>query len=165
MAELTIGQVSDRSGVATSALRYYEGRGLISSARTGGNQRRFAQSTLRRVAFVQAAQRVGLSLDEITEALDTLPEGRTPTKADWHRLSRSWRWRLDEQIERLVRLRDNLDSCIGCGCLSLKSCALYNPHDVLASSGSGAMLLKPQQHHSGASRKPPRPGKTKPGNA
>lgn len=140
---LTIGKLAERSGVATSALRYYEDRGLISADRTTGNQRRYPQPTLRRVAFIQAAQRVGLTLDEIGEALATLPDGRTPTKADWHRLSRSWRPRLDQQIERLERLRNKLDSCIGCGCLSLRSCSLYNPDDIMATRGTGGVLLEP----------------------
>jgi MerR family transcriptional regulator, redox-sensitive transcriptional activator SoxR len=140
---LTIGQLSERSGVATSALRFYESRGLISSVRTTGNQRRYAQSTLRRVAFIRAAQRVGLSLDEIGEALETLPDNRTPTKSDWHRLSKAWRPRLDEQIRRIELLRERLDSCIGCGCLSLKSCSLMNPGDELAAVGTGAVRLEP----------------------
>ena len=138
---LTIGQLSARSGVATSALRYYEDLGLITSERSTGNQRRYPRPTLRRVAFVRAAQRVGLTLDEVAEALATLPEGRTPTKADWSRLSRSWRPRIDAQIERLERLRDRLDSCIGCGCLSLRSCAFSNPGDVVGERGPGARLL------------------------
>jgi len=140
---LTIGQLAERSGVATSALRFYESRGLITSERTTGNQRRYLQSTLRRVAFIRAAQRVGLSLDEITAALATLPQGRTPTKADWHRLSREWRPRLEEQIRRIELLRERLDGCIGCGCLSLKSCALMNPGDQLAAAGPGAVRLEP----------------------
>ncbi|MEO9322962.1 redox-sensitive transcriptional activator SoxR [Nocardioides sp. C4-1] len=140
---LTIGQLSERSGVAHSALRFYEERGLISSLRTTGNQRRYETSTLRRVAFVRTAQQVGLSLDEIGAALDDLPDGRTPTKADWHRISKEWRPRLDEQIRRIELLRDKLDSCIGCGCLSLKSCFLTNPHDELAERGPGAVLLEP----------------------
>ena len=138
---ITIGQLSERSGVATSALRYYEDQGLISSERTTGNQRRYAQATLRRVAFIRSAQRVGLSLDEIHDALDTLPDGRTPTKADWARLSKSWRPRLEEQIRRIERLRDNLDGCIGCGCLSLQKCTLINPGDVLAQYGPGPVRL------------------------
>ena len=140
---LTIGDLSARSGVAPSALRYYESIGLIESVRTTGNQRRYAQPTLRRVAFVRAAQQVGLSLDEIADALATLPAGRTPTKADWARLSASWRQRLDDQIERIERLRDRLDSCIGCGCLSLRTCALNNPGDVMADRGPGAVFLEP----------------------
>lgn len=142
-AHLTIGQLSARSGVATSALRYYEDLGLITSERSAGNQRRYAQATLRRVAFVRSAQRVGLTLDEVAEALATLPEGRTPTKADWARLSRTWRPRIDAQIERLERLRDKLDSCIGCGCLSLRTCALNNPDDEVAARGPGAVFLEP----------------------
>ncbi len=140
---LTIGQLAERSGVATSALRFYESRGLIFSERTTGNQRRYLKSTLRRVAFIRAAQQVGLSLDEITAALATLPRGRTPTKADWHRLSRDWRPRLEEQIRRIELLRERLDGCIGCGCLSLKSCALMNPGDQLAAAGPGAVRLEP----------------------
>jgi len=145
-AHLTIGQLSERSGAASSALRYYESQGLISSERTTGNQRRYRQATLRRVAFIRSAQRVGLSLDEIAEALSGLPEGRTPTRADWSRLSAGWRPRLDEQIDRLERLRDKLDGCIGCGCLSLRTCALNNPHDVVAARGPGAVFLEPSRH-------------------
>ena len=140
---LTIGQLAERSGVSTSAIRFYESKGLVSSVRSTGNQRRYEQATLRRLGFIRAAQRVGLSLEEITSALGTLPEGRTPTKRDWHQLSKSWRVRLDDQIERLQRLRDQLDGCIGCGCLSLKSCRLYNPADVLAEEGPGAVRLEP----------------------
>jgi MerR family redox-sensitive transcriptional activator SoxR len=143
MHELTIGELSERSGVATSALRFYEARGLIHSRRTAGNQRRYPQPELRRVAFIRAAQQVGLSLEEIADALATLPEARTPTKADWARLSRSWRTRLDEQIERIERLRDRLDGCIGCGCLSLRTCALNNPGDEAAARGPGAVHLEP----------------------
>ena len=147
-AQLTIGRLSERAGVATSALRYYESRGLISSERTVGNQRRYPQSMLRRVAFIRSAQRVGLTLEEVEQALATLPEGRTPTKADWTRLSRSWRPRIDEQIARLERLRDSLDDCIGCGCLSLRSCRLSNPDDEMAPQGPGAVLLEPDQEGS-----------------
>jgi MerR family redox-sensitive transcriptional activator SoxR len=143
MTLLTIGQLSERAGVATSAIRFYESRGLIHSTRTAGNQRRYEQSMLRRVAFIRAAQRVGLSLDEVAEALSTLPDSRTPTKSDWHRISREWRPRLDEQIRRIQLLKDRLDSCIGCGCLSLKSCSLMNPGDVAAEHGKGAVLLEP----------------------
>ncbi|HEY0951808.1 redox-sensitive transcriptional activator SoxR [Nocardioides sp.] len=144
MTDLTIGQLAERAGVAPSALRFYESEGLIESLRTAGNQRRYPRATLRRVAFIRSAQRVGLSLEEIHDALRRLPAGRTPSKADWASLSRSWRPRLDEQIERLQRLRDTLDSCIGCGCLSLRSCALHNPGDVLAERGPGAVNLEPQ---------------------
>jgi MerR family redox-sensitive transcriptional activator SoxR len=140
---LTIGQLAERSGVAPSALRFYEERGLISSERTTGNQRRYPLSTLRRVAFVRTAQRVGLSLTEIHAALADLPDGRTPTKSDWHRISNAWRPRLEEQIRRIELLRDKLDSCIGCGCLSLRSCYLTNPDDEMAERGPGAVLLEP----------------------
>jgi MerR family redox-sensitive transcriptional activator SoxR len=145
MAQLTIGQLAERSGVATSAIRFYESLDLVSSVRTTGNQRRYPQSTLRRIAFIRSAQRVGLTLDEIGAALATLPDGRTPTKSDWHRLSRAWRPRLDEQIRRIELLRDRLDSCIGCGCLSLKSCWLTNPDDQMAAQGPGAVLLDPDR--------------------
>jgi MerR family transcriptional regulator, redox-sensitive transcriptional activator SoxR len=144
MTQLTIGHLAERAGVATSAIRFYESKGLISSVRTTGNQRRYEAPTLRRIAFIRTAQRVGLTLEEIGEALATLPDGRTPTKSDWHRLSKAWRPRLDEQIERIERLRDRLDSCIGCGCLSLKTCALSNPGDVVAERGPGAVFLEPQ---------------------
>ena len=142
-ALLTIGELSQRSGIAPSALRFYETQGLIASERTTGNQRRYRRATLRRVSFIRSAQRVGLTLEEIGDALATLPDGRNPTKADWHRLSRSWRPRIDAQIERLVRLRAKLDGCIGCGCLSLRSCALSNPDDVVAERGPGAVFLEP----------------------
>jgi MerR family transcriptional regulator, redox-sensitive transcriptional activator SoxR len=144
VAHLSIGELSARSGVAPSALRYYEEQGLIGSERTPGNQRRYPRPMLRRVAFVRSAQRVGLTLDEIHAALATLPENRTPTKADWARLSRGWRPRIEEQIERLERLRDKLDSCIGCGCLSLRRCALNNPDDEVAARGPGAVFLEPR---------------------
>ncbi len=143
VTQLTIGQLAERAGVATSAIRFYESRGLIHAVRTSGNQRRFEQATLRRIAFIRTAQRVGLSLDEVADALATLPENRTPTKADWSRLSRAWRPRLDDQIERLERLRDKLDGCIGCGCLSLRTCALNNPDDEVAPRGPGAVFLEP----------------------
>ena len=139
--EITIGELALRSGVATSALRFYEARGLITSDRTSGGQRRFARPTLRRVAFIQAAQRVGLSLDEIAKALRTLPEHRTPTKADWAVLSRSWKDHLRSRIEDLETLQTRLTSCIGCGCLSLKTCSLLNTADKAAALGSGARYL------------------------
>ena len=142
---LTIGQLAERSGVATSAIRFYESRGLLSSERTVGNQRRYAQSTLRRIAFVRTAQRIGLSLEEIGEALATLPAGRAPTRSEWTRLSQTWRPRLDAQIRRIELLRDRLDGCIGCGCLSLRSCALTNPGDDLSDLGPGAVLLDPDR--------------------
>ncbi|MEP6527533.1 MAG: redox-sensitive transcriptional activator SoxR [Nocardioidaceae bacterium] len=140
--QVTIGELSARSGVPPSALRFYEAQGLIRAERTSGNQRRFARPTLRRIAFIRTAQRVGLSLDEIKAALDTLPDNRTPNKADWARLSRGWQPRIDDQIARLERLRDKLTSCIGCGCLSLKTCALSNPDDAMSAAGPGAAWLK-----------------------
>jgi len=138
---LSIGQVAERTGVAPSALRYYEREGLIQSSRTAGDQRRYPREVLRRVAFVRIAQRVGLTLEEIRTALASLPEERTPTKSDWARLSNSWRPQLDAQIAVLQRLRDELTSCIGCGCLSLKACALYNPEDAAATYGAGPRYL------------------------
>jgi len=138
---LTIGELSARSGVAPSALRYYERLGLISATRTSGNQRRYPRAMLRRVGFVRVSAQVGVPLDEIRRALDSLPAGRTPNKADWARLSRAWRSRLDAQIALLERLRDQLDGCIGCGCLSLKSCGLYNRDDELALEDSGPVRL------------------------
>ena len=139
--EITIGELARRSGVATSALRFYESRGLITSSRTNGGQRRFARPTLRRVAFIQAAQRVGLSLDEIATALHTLPERRTPTKADWAVLSRAWRALLRSRIAELETLQTRLTSCIGCGCLSLRTCGLLNANDRAAALGDGARYL------------------------
>ncbi|WBB97100.1 MULTISPECIES: redox-sensitive transcriptional activator SoxR [unclassified Solwaraspora] len=138
---LTIGDLAARSGVAPSALRYYERIGLIRAGRTGGNQRRYDRTELRRVAFIRIAQQIGVPLDEIRQALDELPESRTPTKADWARLSQRWQARLDERIALLTRLRDDLTGCIGCGCLSLRSCTLYNPADRLAATGPGPRIL------------------------
>ena len=138
---LTVSEVSQRSGFAPSALRFYEREGLLHASRTTGNQRRYERSVLRRLAFIRAARNVGLSLDEVAAALATLPDERTPTRADWARLSRSWRSRLDDQIAALSRLRDGLDSCIGCGCLSLKKCAMQNPADMAATAGPGAVYL------------------------
>lgn len=143
MDGLAIGQVAARSGVAPSALRFYEQQGLLESTRTPGGARRYHRSVLRRLAFVRAAQNVGLSLSEIKAALDTLPPGRPPTVTDWARLSEAWRDRLDEQIAALLKLRDGLTSCIGCGCLSLTTCALSNPSDVAAADGTGARWLPP----------------------
>ena len=140
---LLIGEVAKRSGFASSAVRYYESEGLITSTRAPEGQRRFPRSVLRRLAFIRAARNVGLSLAEIGEALSTLPESRTPTKADWARLTRTWRHRLDEQIRALEQLRDGLTSCIGCGCLSLRRCALSNPGDAMAETGPGARYLSP----------------------
>lgn len=144
MAEKTIlpiGEVASRAGIPASALRFYEVEGLIESLRSTGGQRRFHRDVLRRLAFIRIAQRVGLSLEEIRQALARLPSARTPTKADWARLSRSWRPRLDAQIATLEKLRDRLSSCIGCGCLSLQACALYNPDDAAAALGAGPRYL------------------------
>ena len=138
---LTIGDVAQRSGFATSALRFYEKEGLIASARSEGGQRRYQRYVLRRLAFIRAARNIGLSLDEVRVVMDRLPQSRTPTRADWTRLSRGWRQRLDEQIAALVELRDGLDSCIGCGCLSLQTCRLSNPSDIAAAYTSGAAYL------------------------
>ncbi len=139
--ELTPGQLSERSGVAVSALHFYEREGLIASRRTSGNQRRYSRETLRRVAFIRISQRVGIPLSEIRKALDTLPEGRTPNRKDWERLSITWRTDLDQRIEQLARLRNSLTDCIGCGCLSLGSCRIVNYHDHLGDDGPGARTL------------------------
>jgi MerR family transcriptional regulator, redox-sensitive transcriptional activator SoxR len=141
--DFSVGQIGTRAGLAPSAVRWYEAQGLITSTRTPGGARRYPRSVLRRLAFVRAAQNVGLTLPEIREALATLPDGRTPSARDWARLSASWRDRLDERIRALEQLRDGLSSCIGCGCLSLTRCALYNPGDVRGAEGPGARLLSP----------------------
>ncbi|GAB3243919.1 redox-sensitive transcriptional activator SoxR [Kineosporia babensis] len=138
---LTIGELTRRSGLAASALRFYERQGLISATRTAGGQRRYERAVLRRLAFIRAARSVGLSLEEVREAMDRLPASRTPTRADWTAISRSWSKRLDEQIEALVALRDKLDSCIGCGCLSLARCRISNSEDEAAQWGPGAAFL------------------------
>lgn len=138
--QIPIGVLAARSGVSTSALRFYESRGLIAASRNPGNQRRYPRHALRRVAFIRAAQRVGLSLDEIEGALAGMPADRAPTKADWARLSRTWRPRLDARITGLEKLRDELTGCIGCGCLSLRTCRLINRDDVAAADGAGSYL-------------------------
>jgi MerR family transcriptional regulator, redox-sensitive transcriptional activator SoxR len=138
---LTIGEVARRSGLATSALRYYEQQGLIEAQRAPGGQRRYPRNVLRRLAVIRAARNVGLSLEEVRMALGELPEGRVPTRADWARLSKAWRDRLDEQIAALLGLRDSLESCIGCGCLSLARCRLSNPDDIASAGGPGAAFL------------------------
>jgi MerR family transcriptional regulator, redox-sensitive transcriptional activator SoxR len=138
---LTVGEMANRSGFAASAIRFYDKEGLITATRTSGGQRRFERNMLRRLAFIRAARNVGLTLEEIAAALDTLPDNRTPTRADWARLSKEWRARLDDQIAGLMALRDSLDSCIGCGCLSLKRCAISNPSDSAATAGPGAVYL------------------------
>ncbi|MFY0573186.1 redox-sensitive transcriptional activator SoxR [Cystobacter fuscus] len=136
--ELTVGQVARRSGVSVSALRFYEEKGLLHSHRSHGNQRRYTRDVLRRVAFIRAAQRIGIPLERIHQALSVLPDARTPTMADWARLSSLWREELDARIQVLHQLRNELTGCIGCGCLSLKSCKLANPDDVLGLRGPGA---------------------------
>lgn len=139
--ELTVGEVAARAGLAVSTLHFYESKGLIHSWRNAGNQRRYPREVLRRVAIIKVAQRTGIPLAEIREALSSLPEGRTPTAADWRKLSARWKADLDERIERLARLRDHMDSCIGCGCLSLKKCGLYNRADKAAQRGAGPRYL------------------------
>ena len=137
----TIGEVAERAGVATSALRFYEEHGLIRSERNESGHRRYHPDVLRRVSFIRIAQRVGLSLSEVSEALASLPDGRTPTSKDWAKLARTWQPRLDDQIAILTRLRNELDGCIGCGCLSLTSCGLWNPDDAAATLGTGPRYL------------------------
>ncbi|WP_143965693.1 redox-sensitive transcriptional activator SoxR [Gordonia zhaorongruii] len=139
--ELTVGELSARSGVAVSALHFYEREGLIDARRTSGNQRRYRRDALRRVALIRIAQRVGIPLADIRGALQRLPDGRTPTQADWTRLSEGWRAELDERIHRLQQLRDDFTGCIGCGCLSLKRCALVNPGDEYGQHGDGPRRL------------------------
>jgi MerR family redox-sensitive transcriptional activator SoxR len=139
--ELSVGEVAERSGVAISALHFYEREGLITSRRTAGNQRRFRREVLRRLALIRIAQRVGIPLADIRAALDGLPGGRTPTRADWEALSERWRAELDERIHRLQQLRDDFNGCIGCGCLSISHCGLVNPHDALGNQGPGPRRL------------------------
>jgi len=141
--ELTVGQLAARSGVAVTALHFYETKGLIKTSRNAGNQRRYSRDVLRRVAVIKIAQRLGIPLATIFDALQTLPEGRTPTAADWERLSAAWREDLDQRIDKLMLLRDKLNGCIGCGCLSLEACPLRNQDDVLSERGAGAQLLEP----------------------
>ena len=139
---LSVGQVASRSGQSIASLHFYERRGLIGSERSSGNQRRYRRDVLRRLAFIRAAQEVGFSLREVAEALATLPDGRTPNKADWARLSRQWQDTLDRRICALQALRDQLTQCIGCGCLSLRACGLYNSNDRLGDRGPGAQRLQ-----------------------
>jgi MerR family transcriptional regulator, redox-sensitive transcriptional activator SoxR len=138
---ITISELAARSGAAPSALRYYESIGLITADRTAGNQRRYPRHMLRRVAFIRAGRQLGLSLREVKSALDRLPAGKAPTRADWNRAARLWQARIDAQIADLERLRSTLGDCIGCGCLSLRRCALYNPQDAAAALGQGARWL------------------------
>jgi len=156
-ATLTIGQVAQRSGVAPSALRFYEAEGLISATRTSGGRRQFQRSVLRRLAFIRAASNIGLTLEEVREELDRLPAARVPNKADWQRISRHWRGRIDDQIAALERLRDGLDSCIGCGCLSLKRCQMTNSGDWMSMTDDApgaanlpALLRRPHQFRTGS---------------
>ena len=142
-APLTVGEVAQRSGVAVSAIHFYEAKGLIASRRSAGNQRRYTRDVLRRIAVIKVAQRLGVPLAAIAEALHTLPEGRTPTAKDWNRLSAQWRRDLDDRIEKLTQLRNQLSDCIGCGCLSLESCKLRNAWDELSEQGAGPRLLDP----------------------
>jgi MerR family transcriptional regulator, redox-sensitive transcriptional activator SoxR len=143
-AELSVGEVAARSGVAISTLHFYEAEGLILSRRNAGNQRRYPREVLRRIAVIRVAQRTGISLASIRDALKALPNGRAPTSEDWLKLSRRWRGELNDRIARLARLRDQLDGCIGCGCLSLGVCPLRNPWDKLAEEGPGPRLLDPE---------------------
>lgn len=140
-AELTVGQLAARSGVAVSALHFYERQGLISSRRTSGNQRRYRRDTLRRVALIRIATRVGIPLADVAAALAELPNGRNPTRRDWQRLSRRWQAELDQRIHHLQQLRDSFTDCIGCGCLSIDRCRLANAHDKLAEQGPGPRRL------------------------
>jgi MerR family transcriptional regulator, redox-sensitive transcriptional activator SoxR len=143
LRELSVGEVAKRSGLPVSTLHFYEAKGLIRSQRSAGNQRRYAREVLRRVAVIKVAQRTGIPLARIRAALSELPEGRTPTAADWARLSAAWKVDLDDRITRLTRLRDQLGDCIGCGCLSIETCPLRNPRDELSAQGPGPRLLDP----------------------
>jgi MerR family transcriptional regulator, redox-sensitive transcriptional activator SoxR len=150
----SVSEIASRSGFAASAIRFYESQGLITATRTSGGQRRFERQMLRRLAFIRAARNVGLTLEEVSDALAKLPDGRTPTRADWAALSKTWRARLDDQIAGLMALRNNLDSCIGCGCLSLKRCAISNPGDTAAVAGPGAVYLPKSLRRRAVTRSP-----------
>lgn len=143
--ELTVGEVAERSGVAVSAVHFYETKGLIQSWRNAGNQRRYHRDVLRRIAIIKVGQRLGIPLAEIQQVFKTLPASRSPTASDWQKLSAKWRAELDDRISRLHKLREQMSSCIGCGCLSLKDCPLRNPWDALAERGPGAHLLEPEE--------------------
>lgn len=143
--ELSVGEVAERSGIAVSTLHFYEAKGLIRSRRNRGNQRRYPRSILRRVAVIKVAQRTGIPLSEIADALTVLPHDRPLTAQDWRKLSESWRGQLDDRIARLTKLRNQLDGCIGCGCLSMRDCPLRNPMDTLAAEGPGPRLLEPDR--------------------
>ena len=139
---LSVGEVARRSGIAVSSIHFYEAKGLIHGWRSDGNQRRYARDVLRRVAVIKVAQRAGIPLERIKAALDELPSGKAPSEADWRRLSTGWRDLLNERIRQLTQLRDQMDGCIGCGCLSMKDCPLRNPGDALSERGQGAVLLE-----------------------
>ncbi len=139
--KFSVGQVAKRSGVKVSTLHFYEEKGLIQSVRNAGNQRRYKKDVLRRIAVIKAAQNVGISLKEINRAMDFLPKDKAPTKSDWQKLSGQWKIALDLKIRQMTALRDSMSSCIGCGCLSLKTCPLYNPDDELGKTQSGAVIL------------------------
>lgn len=141
-ANLSVGQVAKRCGVKVSTLHFYESLGLIKSLRNQGNQRRYMREVLRRISVIKAAQKMGVSLEEIKAAFANLPDNRTPTKDDWQQLSRYWQKGLNQKIAYLEKLRDSLDGCIGCGCLSMKNCPIYNPEDKLGDNDSGAVLLE-----------------------
>lgn len=141
-SNLTVGKVAERSGVKVSTLHFYESKGLICSSRNAGNQRRYSSDVLRRIAMIKAAQKLGISLEEIKQALASLPKARTPTQDDWEKLSANWRTQLNERIAYMERLRDYLTGCIGCGCLSMKTCPLYNENDKRAADGPGAVILE-----------------------
>lgn len=145
--ELSVGEVAERSGVAVSAIHFYESKGLLTSWRNAANQRRYPREALRRVSVIKVAQRLGIPLASIKAALDSLPKGRTPTDQDWRKLSACWRAELDDRITKLTRLRDLLTGCIGCGCLSMKQCPLRNPWDELAAEGPGPQLIEPAHEH------------------
>ena len=141
-AGLTVGEVSDRAGLSPATLRYYERLGLVSATRTTGNQRRYARHVLRRLAFVAAGQRVGLTLRQVQDLLSQLPSDRAPTQQDWTRLARPWRELVAMRVRELQALQDSLDQCLGCGCLSLTRCALFNPGDAAATEGAGSRWLR-----------------------
>lgn len=156
--ELTVGEVAKRSGIAVSALHYYESEGLIRSWRNQGNQRRYARDVLRRVAVIKVGQRSGIPLASIRKALEVLPDRRTPTAEDWRNLSAGWKAELNDRIARLTRLRDQLDGCIGCGCLSLGVCPLRNPWDELSKLGPGPQLLDPERRRDRVTKRTSRQG-------